>query len=701
VEAFKNMSKSRVAGATPYEWSGTFSLKNQPDKVDHEAFRKAQAQWAAYDKRAAVANEAYMATPNLPPPSQGLPPDTVANATLNHGENKSDLARHLNHQFGFARDKTAAITNPDIPSVPGGPHSISGPGGTNPAETHVPPGWPTRPQNKGPSPTLPEMASGPTPSLADLPSSSRGYGEGLGFGESTTPSFFGEPAVNPPAVNPPAVRGPGVYISAEGPPRNTYAGEWRDMTAKKFAMLNEIKERGARLNEIKGGGAVIDEAKHGLGVTYDIPQAPPLEHPGFSYAYEGPPSTMKMVDVPPTAGHSYADPDVFRTPAEFAPLRPGYVEPVYGQDYGEYFPKGIRDAADQMNRGTTISGKMLQSMINRGGRIGKFGTYILENGQKISGGVSIAGGALAAAGIAYGGVQLHKMHKYRAELRSIADEHPDDQQIQEFFKINDEQTKRNDVYFGLNTAVGTLGIAASAAGATAALGSGAIAAGAAALAGPIGMAALGIGMAVWMFTSLFESGAKKRAYREYMSKVYGSADAPSLDYYLDHKDPELLRAVNDVKNYKVKDEATDDFKTYVAGLKGDIAQAEASIKIEEGVDDPRRAQLASILTGTVPPGELDKTSDFISRQHAQDVQNGQTTKTWAKDDIVNHAKKQFHSDMDRYARRDDPNLGPDTVDQTEQDYYDYEDSKNGTETHRWGYGKTEEDTSNSNVVQQN
>ena len=344
-------------------------------------------------------------------------------------------------------------------------------------------------------------------------------------------------------------------------------------------------------------------------------------------------------------------------------------------------------------------------MINRGGRIGKFGTYILEHGQQISGGVSIAGGALAAAGIAYGGVQLHKMHKYRAELRSIADEHPDDKQIQEFFKINDEQTKRNDVYFGLNTAVGTLGIAASAAGATAAFaGAGTTAAIiGGALAGPLGMAALGIGGAVWLFTSLFESGAKKRAYREYMSKVYGSADAPSLDYYLDHKDPELLRAVNDVKNYKVKDEATDDFKTYVAGLKGDIAQAEASIKIEEGVDDPRRAQLASILTGTVPPGELDKTSDFISRQHAQDVQNGQTTKTWSKDDIVNHAKKQFHSDMDRYARRDDPNLGPDTVDQTEQDYYDYEDNKNGTETHRWGYGKTEEEdeTSNSNVVQQN
>ena len=350
----------------------------------------------------------------------------------------------------------------------------------------------------------------------------------------------------------------------------------------------------------------------------------------------------------------------------------------------------IREVADRMNRGTTMSGKMVQSMIDRGGRIGKFGTFIAENGKQISGGFSIAGGALAAAGVAYGGVQLHEMHKYRAELRSIADEHKDDVQIQEFFKLNDEATKRNDVYFGLNTAAAGLAIVSSAISATAALGASAGFSGAAAaaglLSGPVGWAALGIGLGVGFFTWLFEKGAKKKAYREYMSTVYGSADAPSLDFYLDHKDPGLLKAINSIKNYETKDDATDEFKAYMRGLKSDINTAESAIDIEEGVDDPRRAKLASILTGTVPEMELDKTSDFIARQQAQDIQEGQTSKTWTKDDIVNHAKEQFHSDQYRYAHRTDPKLGPDRVNQTEKDYYDYEDRKNGTETIRYGYG---------------
>ena len=419
----------------------------------------------------------------------------------------------------------------------------------------------------------------------------------------------------------------------------------------------------------------------------------------------------------------------------------GGMPNVPGQIGADHVP-GVHPYAryqqGHFQRGTTFSGNMINKMLAKGGRTASLGRFLVDHGNKVTAGFRVGGAAVAAAGIVYSGVRMQDMHKYRDELRSIATDNPEDEQIQEFFKINDEATKRNDVYFGVNTAIGAMGIASGVAGAATAVGGGAAlvaggaaagsaigttlgtgaalavgegaaagamgafgaatgaAAGAAAgemgaaalatLAGPVGWAALGLGVVVGGFTMLFEHGKKKAAYREYLSKLYGNSSAPSLDYYLDHKDPDLLHAVNGAKNYQIKDDATDDFRTYMEGVQSQIKSAEGDIKIEEGVDDPRRQQLAEILQQTVPPGELDKTSDFISRQHAQDVQNGQPTRTWSKADIKDHANRQFKSDHDRYESQDQ---SPDKVNMTDQDVYNYNDKMNHTETLRFGYGKVE------------
>ena len=619
-------------------------------------------------------------------------PDAAADAILNHGNNKSDLANHLHHRFDFMdRHAYKPPQNPGRTQHSDGSFTRAPAAGGElpPPDTGLGGKWSYKVKNdSGIGLQMEEPPPGsfnpPPGSVRSTPRSSMGS-DGM-FSDTRAQDAmydnmrlpdandvpgatfeFGE-GFQPPAASTPR-RGPGVYIE-----RNPYLRDGADFR-------QTISNRSAMLDEIRAPSApkmAIDEFKHGAPAEAKLSD--------FSDFGSSMPERVHTYDpMPEPSAGGYSSSDIAAAQTQLA-----------GQAANAQNAPRIREVVDRMNRSTTMSGKMVQAMIDKGGNLGKMGTFIANNGRAISGGFSIAGGALAAAGIAYGGVQLHHMHQARAELRSIKDAHPDDKQIQEFFKLNDEATKRNDVYFGLNTAVGGLAITASALGTVAAVGGsaagvaagfGGAAAAAGVAAGPIGWAALGIGAAVWAFTSIFESGAKKKAYREYMSQVYGSADHPSLDYYLDHKDPDLLKAVNGIKNYQLKDDATDSFKSYINGMKGDIAGAEASIKIEEGVDDPRRAQLATIMNGTVPPGELDKTSDFISRQQAQDVQQGHgPSQTWDKDAIVNHAKQQFHSDQNRYAHRSDPNLGPDLVNQTEQDHYDYEDKKNGTETHRWGYG---------------
>lgn len=584
-------------------------------------------------------------------------PDTASEALLNHGNNQSDLANHMQHGFDFV-DKRNPPINPGK-----APHSD---------------GTFMQPPKSGAE--LPPPDTGLGGKWQYKVGNKRGMGEGLGFDE---PSAFNPPPGSVRSTPRSSVSStPRSSVSSDGIFGDTRA---QDMMYDNMRLPDPNDVPGATFEFGEGftkptnySQMPLDEFKHGLP---DTPRGSVSSTPRGSVDFGSMPERVHTYDpVPEPSAGGYTSSDIAAAQTQLA-----------NQAANARNAPRIREVADRMNRGTTMSGKMVQAMIDKGGTVGKLGNFIAKNGRQIGGAFSIAGGALAAAGIVYGGVQLHKMHEARAQLREIANDHPEDQQIQEFFKLNDEQTKRNDVYFGLNTAAGTVAIGASALGATAAfgagLGFGGAAAAAGVAAGPVGWAALGIGAAVWAFTSLFESGAKKRAYKEYMSKVYGSAESPSLDYYLDHKDPGLLKAVNSIKDYKIKDDATDEFKSYINGMKGDIAGAEANIKIEEGVDDPRRAQLATIMNGTVPAGELDKTSDFISRQQAQDVQQGHgPSQTWSKDDIVNHAKEQFHSDQNRYAHRGDPNLGPDLVNQTEQDHYDDEDRKNGTETHRWGYG---------------
>ena len=474
----------------------------------------------------------------------------------------------------------------------------------------------------------------------------------------------------------------------------------------------------SRNGVIGGGRGAIDE---GIGLPM-APEGP--SGPGGNNPFQGDPS-FNPVNV--------GDPRAL-----------GGMPNVPGQIGADHVP-GVHPYAryqqGHFQRGTTFSGNMINKMLAKGGRTASLGRFLVDHGNKVTAGFRVGGAAVAAAGIVYSGVRMQDMHKYRDELRSIATDNPEDEQIQEFFKINDEATKRNDVYFGVNTAIGAMGIASGVAGAATAVGGGAAlvaggaaagsavgttlgtgaalavgegaaagalgtaagaagaAAGAAAgemgaaalatLAGPVGWAALGLGVVVGGFTMLFEHGKKKAAYREYLSKLYGNSSAPSLDYYLDHKDPDLLHAVNGAKNYQIKDDATDDFRTYMEGVQSQIKSAEGDIKIEEGVDDPRRQRLAEILQQTVPPGELDKTSDFISRQHAQDVQNGQPTRTWSKADIKDHANRQFKSDHDRYESQDQ---SPDKVNMTDQDVYNYNDKMNHTETLRWGYGSTQQET---------
>lgn len=504
---------------------------------------------------------------------------------------------------------------------------------------------------------------------------------------------------------------------------------------------------GGPSNWLKSGSDITTE--QATNFRLDVADAAPFDAssfpPGTIHAERGTMTGLTGRELPldqPITGVPGDTPAVYRgqVPADYQHMRDAMLLAEGPAGVENAVHPYARYQQGHFKRGITFSGNMINKMLAKGGRTAALGRFLVDHGNKVTAGFRIGGAAVAAAGIVYGGVRMKDMHKYRDELRSIATENPHDEQIQEFFKINDEATKRNDVYFGVNTTLGSMAIASGVAGAATAVGGGAAlvtggaavgsavgsalgtgtalalgetaaagalgtaagaagaAAGAAAgemgaaalatMAGPVGWAALLLGAAVGSFTWIYESGKRKGEYREYLTKLYGNSSAPSLDYYLDHKDPDLLHAVNGAKNYKIKDDATDDFKTYMEGIQSQIKSAEADIKIEEGVDDPRRQRLSEILQQTVPPGELDKTSDFISRQHAQDVQNGQQTKTWTKADIKDHANRQFKSDHDRYESQDQ---SPDRVNMTDQDVYNYNDKMNHTETLRWGYGKVEQE----------
>jgi hypothetical protein len=347
-----------------------------------------------------------------------------------------------------------------------------------------------------------------------------------------------------------------------------------------------------------------------------------------------------------------------------------------------------------IRRGQQFSSNMIDSMINRGGRIGSLGQYVRDNGTQIAtkAGIAfrVAGAAAQGAAVVFNGVQLHKMHQYRQQLRDLAQQHPHDEQMQEFFKINDEATKRNDVYFGVNTAISAAGIASTAAGvgiATGVLEGGGIAAGLAS--GPVGWALLGLGALTAVFTSIYEKKKQKEAYRNYLSKVYGNADSPSLDYYLQHKDPDLLKAVNNIKNFKLN-YATPEMQQFLDNIKQDLSNAEQDIKIEENVDDPRRQQLHEIVNRTPTAYALDKTNQFILRSEQQAHERGLQTSDWTQDQIQQHLQAMEQQEIQQQKH---PNQDmPDTVNMTQYDEEDMQDQILHQETvHSKGYSTATQD----------
>jgi hypothetical protein len=263
-----------------------------------------------------------------------------------------------------------------------------------------------------------------------------------------------------------------------------------------------------------------------------------------------------------------------------------------------------------LRKGTQIPVKVVESMIEKGGKIGQVGQYLRTGGSVVGKGagaaLKIAGPVLYGVGTITGAMKVNKLHKYRNQLKEIAEKYPDDKQVQEFFKINDAATKRNDAYFGVNTALGAAGaVGATAAGVSSvagALGAAGLAEGAGvvagAMSGPIGWAILGIGAATALFTHLFEKSKQKKAYRNYLTKLYGSADHPSLHYYLEHKDPGLLKEIDKINNYIPPENAPEQFKTYIQNVKHDIKAAQEDVKIQMNVSDPRYEKLRSIIPDT-------------------------------------------------------------------------------------------------------
>jgi hypothetical protein len=295
-----------------------------------------------------------------------------------------------------------------------------------------------------------------------------------------------------------------------------------------------------------------------------------------------------------------------------------------------------------LDKGTQMPLSMVTWMSKRGGKLGEFGTYLLENGQKIGRGVTATvgiGGAVAGtAMIIYGGVSLAEMHKNRKELKEYVQNHPEDIASAEFFKIQDAATDRNDAYFGVNTAIGTVGIASSVAIGGTALGFWGGSTAAAALAGPIGWAALGMGAVVGAFTYIYESEKTKQEYRKYLTKLYGNSSTPSLDFYLDKKNPALLMKLNTLRDYVIPENASPEFRRYVEHLKQGIESAyNPKYYVTEG-EEPREAQLAG-LVGNVPSTRaLELSADYYTLSNAQHKALGIPPTTTSLDAIRKHAE---------------------------------------------------------------
>ena len=288
-----------------------------------------------------------------------------------------------------------------------------------------------------------------------------------------------------------------------------------------------------------------------------------------------------------------------------------------------------------IQRARAIPNRLIQQMSQQEGRLGNVGSYIAENGRSIGNGfVKVGGPALFALGTYLQASSLHDMHKMRNQLQDLAKQNPNDGQIQEFFKLNNEATKRHDAYFGVNTGIGAASLAVPAA-ASAAASAGLIGGTAAAVAtGPVGWTIwAGIGLASFIGTSLFESHKQKQAYREYLTKVYGNADHPSLDYYLQHKDPSLLAAVNEVRNYSAPPDVDADVSEYVQNAKQLINDHEKSIDIEMGIDDPRRQQLANDLNNLANFNNMDQISNIVNAIKWQEAWSGQTQEKMSPDQI--------------------------------------------------------------------
>lgn len=458
------------------------------------------------------------------------------------------------------------------------------------------------------------------------------------FGNYVPPPSGVTPPAAPPAASVPAA--PPAAIPAAPPLRNILDVDLTDVRGDIAATLARARSQGYSvsgvLDNIEAGGTEVG----GLRDFWSM-QHPPVQVGPDVASLGAPPINLG-------AAGGAVDDIAYRPLSErLMQARAHYRLPILASE-DEVADAVLRQGQDARSlggralaRGSEFSANMVDRMARTPGRVGQLGRYIRANGQAISTGGRVAfrlgGAALATAGTIFQGVRLSEMHKMRNELRGIAHSNPQDQQIQEFFKINDEATKRNDAYFGVNTALATAGVVeAGAVAATAAGYGGAIAAGIAS--GPVGWTLLGLGAFTALFTGVYEHQKQKQAHREYLQKIYGNATNPSLDYYLDHKDPELLKEIRQLKYYEAPKDAPEEFKKYVDSMHQEIAHAERAINIEEGVDDPRRRELHDIVRNSAPYAELDYTADFIRRNRAEQLARSESPTIWTDTDILQQAR---------------------------------------------------------------
>lgn len=188
-------------------------------------------------------------------------------------------------------------------------------------------------------------------------------------------------------------------------------------------------------------------------------------------------------------------------------------------------------------------------MVEKGGALGKTGEFFLEHGRAIGNVMTVAGAAFSAGMTIYSGYSLAELHSARNKMAAYLESHEHDKFADadnEVLAWKNNVIARKDAFFAAETTLTVLSF----------------------VPGPIGWVAMGLGAATTVADMIQDEEVRKAYMKDFLISNYGSANAPSFDFYLNKHDPEVLKWKQEIMKKagtKTDDPLADSYWKVVAG----------------------------------------------------------------------------------------------------------------------------------------